>query len=205
MTTKRWGRQERNAAPAWLGGGRALELFRDALGTCRVQSPHPSPPDPRVQVQKYGEQKKLFISPGLLPEVPPRSELPKPEATASARVDSGESGWPCRQGGVSWLFSHCPPRSPLLKTIHLFPTATTAASNAPPVSQVRGSRREGGRPAPPPGASCEGRLMEDAVPQGPGATDKELVLGLGHLNNTYNFSVSVRSPLGPTCPPLPPR
>lgn len=83
--------------------------------------------DLKVQVQKYGEQKKLFISPGLLPEVPPRLELPKPEATASARVDS----------------------------------ATTAASNAPPVSQ------------------------------GPGATDKELVLGLGHLNNTYNFSFHV--------------
>ncbi|XP_051685262.1 protein GPR108 isoform X1 [Oryctolagus cuniculus] len=83
--------------------------------------------DLKVQVQKYGEQKKLFISPGLLPEVPPRSELPKPEATASARVDS----------------------------------ATTAASNTP------------------------------AVSQGPGAKDKELVLGLGHLNNTYNFSFHV--------------
>ncbi|XP_062034415.1 protein GPR108 [Lepus europaeus] len=83
--------------------------------------------DLKVQVQKYGEQKKLFISPGLLPEVPPRSELPKPEATASARVDS----------------------------------TTTAASNPP------------------------------AVSQGPGAKDKELVLGLGHLNNTYNFSFHV--------------
>lgn len=28
-------------------------------------------------------------------------------------------------------------------------------------------------------------------PQGPSGKDKELVLGLGHLNNSYNFSVSV--------------
>lgn len=41
-------------------------------------------------MRKYGEQKKLFISPGLLPEVPSEPVTPK--------VDSGESGWPCEQG-----------------------------------------------------------------------------------------------------------
>lgn len=34
-------------------------------------------------------------------------------------------------------------------------------------------------------------------PQGVSGKDQELVLGLGHLNNSYNFSVSVRGCLQP--------
>ncbi|XP_071066090.1 protein GPR108 isoform X2 [Dasypus novemcinctus] len=40
--------------------------------------------DLQVQVRKYGEQKKLFISPGLLPEAPP-----KPAHTATPKGDVG--------------------------------------------------------------------------------------------------------------------
>lgn len=47
---------------------------------------------PRVQVRKYGEQKKLFISPGLLPEAPSQPGLPKPAGV------SQESGGKC-----TWL------------------------------------------------------------------------------------------------------
>lgn len=52
-------------------------------GAVTQPSPHPFP---RVQVRKYGEQNKLFISPGLLPDVPSRLGLPKPESVP------GESG-----------------------------------------------------------------------------------------------------------------
>nr|XP_035922000.1 protein GPR108 isoform X2 [Halichoerus grypus] len=45
--------------------------------------------DLRVQVRKYGEQKKLFISPGLLPEVPSEPGPPKPELTVTPKVNSG--------------------------------------------------------------------------------------------------------------------
>ncbi|XP_030876095.1 protein GPR108 isoform X4 [Leptonychotes weddellii] len=45
--------------------------------------------DLRVQVRKYGEQKKLFISPGLLPEVPSKPGPPKPELTVTPKVNSG--------------------------------------------------------------------------------------------------------------------
>lgn len=38
-------------------------------------------------------------------------------------------------------------------------------------------------------------------PQGLSGKDKELVLGLGHLNNSYNFSVSVCERLQPHLPP----
>ncbi|XP_045847873.1 protein GPR108 isoform X1 [Meles meles] len=83
--------------------------------------------DLRVQVRKYGEQKKLFISPGLLPEVPSEPVTPK--------VDSGTTA------------------------------ALHKAKSKPTVSQ--------------------------GDQQGPSGKDKELVLGLGHLNNSYNFSFHV--------------
>uniref|UniRef100_A0A452U8S5 G protein-coupled receptor 108 n=1 Tax=Ursus maritimus TaxID=29073 RepID=A0A452U8S5_URSMA len=82
--------------------------------------------DLRVQVRKYGEQKKLFISPGLLPEVSSEPGPLKPELTVTPKVDSGESA----------------------------DTGTLS-------------------------------------PQGLSGKDKELVLGLGHLNNSYNFSFHV--------------
>eukprot|EP00069_Balaena_mysticetus_P012698 bmy_21815T0 len=43
--------------------------------------------DLQVQVRKYGEQKKLFISPGLLPEAPSEPELPKSEHRVTPKVD----------------------------------------------------------------------------------------------------------------------
>ncbi|XP_002761685.1 protein GPR108 isoform X2 [Callithrix jacchus] len=86
--------------------------------------------DLQVQVRKYGEQKKLFIFPGLLPDVPSEPGLPKPEPTVPHKVDSG----------------------------------TSAAS----------------KPKSTP-----------AVSQSPSGKDKELVLGLSHLNNSYNFSFHV--------------
>lgn len=87
--------------------------------------------DLQVQVRKYGEQKKLFIFPGLLPEVPSEPGLPKPQATVPRKVDGGG----------------------------------TAAASMP--------------------------KSTPAVPQGPSGKDKELVLGLSHLNNSYNFSFHV--------------
>lgn len=77
--------------------------------------------DLRVQVRKYGEQNKLFISPGLLPDVPSRLGLPMPESV--------------------------------------------------PVPSVATSK--------------------PADAQAPAVKDQELVLDLGHLNNTYNFSFHV--------------
>ncbi|XP_012501699.1 PREDICTED: protein GPR108 isoform X4 [Propithecus coquereli] len=86
--------------------------------------------DLQVQVRQYGGQKKLLISPGLLPEVPSEPGLPKPGPTVTPKVDSG--------------------------------TVTVNKAKSRP-----------------------------AVSQGPGEKDKELVLGLGHLNNSYNFSFHV--------------
>ncbi|XP_035921998.1 protein GPR108 isoform X1 [Halichoerus grypus] len=91
--------------------------------------------DLRVQVRKYGEQKKLFISPGLLPEVPSEPGPPKPELTVTPKVNSGTT------------------------------TALDKAKSKPTVFQ--------------------------GDQQGLSGKDKELVLGLGHLNNSYNFSFHV--------------
>ncbi|XP_029421152.1 protein GPR108 isoform X3 [Nannospalax galili] len=90
-------------------------------------APHPHP---SVQVRKYGEQKKLFISPGLLSEAPSPSNLAKPVPTGTPKVDSG-----------------------------------TSAVN-----------------------KDQEKL---AVTQEPSGMEKELVLGLGHLNDSYNFSFHV--------------
>ncbi|KAM5187796.1 protein GPR108 [Callospermophilus lateralis] len=84
----------------------------------------------QVQVRKYGEQKKLFISPGLLPEETSKPALPKPEPTVSPEADNGTS------------------------------TVNKAKAKL-------------------------------AVSQDPNGKDQELVLGLGHLNNSYNFSFHV--------------
>ncbi|XP_005332152.2 protein GPR108 isoform X2 [Ictidomys tridecemlineatus] len=84
----------------------------------------------QVQVRKYGEQKKLFISPGLLPEETSKPALPKPEPTVTPKADSGTS------------------------------TVNKAKAKL-------------------------------AVSQDPNGKDKELVLGLSHLNNSYNFSFHV--------------
>ncbi|XP_077716351.1 protein GPR108 isoform X1 [Canis aureus] len=91
--------------------------------------------DLRVQVRRYGDQKKLFISPGLLPEVPSEPGPPKPELTVTPKVGSG--------------------------TIAVL----SKAQSKPTVSQ--------------------------GDQQGLSGKDSELVLGLGHLNNSYNFSFHV--------------
>ncbi|XP_004688913.1 PREDICTED: protein GPR108 [Condylura cristata] len=91
--------------------------------------------DLRVQVRKYGAQKKLFIFPGLLPETPSEAELPKAAHTVTARVDSGTTMDPSK------------------------------AKSKPTVPQ--------------------------RDQQGSSGEDKELVLGLSHLNNSYNFSFHV--------------
>lgn len=51
-------------------------------------------------MRRYGDQKKLFISPGLLPEVPSEPGPPKPELTVTPKVGSGESGWAVGAGRV---------------------------------------------------------------------------------------------------------
>ncbi|XP_065729221.1 protein GPR108 isoform X1 [Phocoena phocoena] len=91
--------------------------------------------DLQVQVRKYGEQKKLFISPGLLPEAPSEPELPKSEHRVNPKVDGGTT------------------------------TAPDKAKLKPTGSQ--------------------------ADQQGIAGKDQDLVLGLGHLNNSYNFSFHV--------------
>ncbi|XP_058393989.1 protein GPR108 isoform X1 [Diceros bicornis minor] len=91
--------------------------------------------DLQVQVQRYGEQKKLFISPGLLPEAPPKPGLPKPEHMISPKVDSG--------------------------------TNTTLDKDKSKPTASQGDQQD-----------LSGQ-------------DKELILGLGHLNNSYNFSFHV--------------
>uniref|UniRef100_A0A8D1NKS8 GOST seven transmembrane domain-containing protein n=1 Tax=Sus scrofa TaxID=9823 RepID=A0A8D1NKS8_PIG len=91
--------------------------------------------DLQVQVRKYGEQKKLFISSGLLPEVPSKPGLPKSEHPDTPKVDGGTT------------------------------TAPDKAKATPTVSQ--------------------------GDQQGINGKDQELVLGLGHLNNSYNFSFHV--------------
>uniref|UniRef100_A0A9L0QYG2 G protein-coupled receptor 108 n=1 Tax=Equus caballus TaxID=9796 RepID=A0A9L0QYG2_HORSE len=94
--------------------------------------------DLKVQVRKYGEQKKLFISPGLLQEAPSKPGLPKPEHVVTPKVDSGTN------------------------------TTLDKDKSKPTVSQG------------------------DQQVQGLSGQDKELVMGLGHLNDSYNFSVMIR-------------
>ncbi|XP_057566212.1 protein GPR108 [Hippopotamus amphibius kiboko] len=91
--------------------------------------------DLQVQVRKYGEHKKLFVSPGLLPEAPSEPELPKAEHRVTPKVDGA---------------------------------TTTVPSKAK--SKPTGSQGD---------------------QQGIGGQDQELVLGLGHLNDSYNFSFHV--------------
>uniref|UniRef100_A0A8C5LK78 G protein-coupled receptor 108 n=1 Tax=Jaculus jaculus TaxID=51337 RepID=A0A8C5LK78_JACJA len=111
--------------------------------------------DLQVQVKKYGEQKELFISPGLLPEVPSKPGLPKPEPTDIPKVDSGESSWLSR-----WDLSRVP------------------------CSGKKGCWHRGwGAPK----ASSQGA----SALQVPSGKDKEMVLGLNHFNDSYNFSFHV--------------
>ncbi|XP_039734461.1 protein GPR108 isoform X2 [Pteropus medius] len=88
--------------------------------------------DLQVQVRKYGEQEKLFISSGLLPETPSEPGLPKPEHMVTPKKNNGTT------------------------------TVPNKAKSKPAGSQ----------------GDQQGK-------------DQELVLGLGHRNNSYNFSFHV--------------
>ncbi|XP_007115820.2 protein GPR108 isoform X1 [Physeter macrocephalus] len=109
--------------PLWKNSSNLLVLF--LINTKDLQ----------VQVRKYGEQKKLFISPGLLPEAPSEPELPKSEHRVTPKVDGG-------------------------------------TTTAPDKAKVKPTGSQGDQ-------------------QGIGGKDQDLVLGLGHLNNSYNFSFHV--------------
>uniref|UniRef100_A0A8C0X8E2 GOST seven transmembrane domain-containing protein n=1 Tax=Castor canadensis TaxID=51338 RepID=A0A8C0X8E2_CASCN len=117
----------------------------------------------QVQVRKYGEQKKLFISSGLLPEAPTKSGLPEPEPTGTPKVDS---------------------------VTHLSPAGSSTVIKAKSaVPQVWGAEWEGERVTPGNlGFPADGWPLS---PQDPSGNDKELVLDLGHLNDSYNFSFHV--------------
>ncbi|XP_058918627.1 protein GPR108 isoform X5 [Kogia breviceps] len=109
--------------PLWKNSSNLLVLF--LIDTKDLQ----------VQVRKYGEQKKLFISPGLLPEAPSEPELPESEHRVTPKLDGG-------------------------------------TTTAPDKAKVKPTGSRGDQ-------------------QGIGGKDQDLVLGLGHLNNTYNFSFHV--------------
>ncbi|KAM5230278.1 protein GPR108-like isoform 2-T2 [Hipposideros larvatus] len=120
---KREWTQDPNDCPLQKNSSNLLVLF--LINTNHLQ----------VQVRKYGEQKKLFISPGLFPKMPSEPGLPKPEHTVTPKNDSGTT------------------------------TALDKVKAKPAASQ---------------GA------QQDLTGQ-----DKELVLGLGHHNTSYNFSFHV--------------
>ncbi|KAL1782880.1 GPR108 isoform X1 [Sigmodon hispidus] len=109
--------------------------------------------DLQVQVRKYGEQRKLFISPGLLPDAPTQSEVPKPDTpkenneTSATKEDQAKSGTPQVSGGKTTPGVH--------------------------------------------GHSTEGQPQRQLPTQDPSGKEKDLVLGLGHLNDSYNFSFHV--------------
>lgn len=176
-----------------------------------ASSPHLTS-SPRVQVRKYGEQKKLFISPGLLPEVPSKPGLPKSEHPDTPKVDGGESGWlSVGREGRGWPgLLHAYPIPIVRPFVHLQIHPPVPSRDHHCARQGQGNThsvprrpaglgkpwQEGGRHTPG-GDGCSMEVL--CSPQGINGKDQELVLGLGHLNNSYNFSVSV-----PGCPqPLP--
>ncbi|XP_076415051.1 protein GPR108-like [Peromyscus maniculatus bairdii] len=112
--------------------------------------------DLQVQVRKYGEQRKLFISPGLLPDAPAPSGIPKPEPAGTPKENSENSAVKEDQ----------------------------AKPGAPPVS---GEKTIPGAP----GHSTEGQPQRQLPTRDPGRKEEDLVLGLGHLNDSYNFSFHV--------------
>ncbi|OBS78297.1 hypothetical protein A6R68_19307 [Neotoma lepida] len=113
-----------------------------------------SSPYPRVQVRKYGEQRKLFISPGLLPDAPALSGVPKPEPASTPKENSETS-------------------------------AVKEGQAKPGAPQVSGEKTIPGVH----GHSTEGQPRRQLPTRDPSGKEKELVLGLGHLNDSYNFSV----------------
>lgn len=118
--------------------------------------------DLQVQVRKYGEQ-KLFISPGLLPEAPSQSGPPKPDPTGTPKDNH---------------------------VIHPSPTKMSAVKEDQAkimVPQVSGDK------ALPAGHrhSSDGQPQSQPPTRGPSGKEKELVLGLGHLNDSYNFSFHI--------------
>ncbi|KAL6074569.1 hypothetical protein STEG23_004444 [Scotinomys teguina] len=126
--------------------------------------------DLQVQVRKYGEQRKLFISPGLLPEVPAPSGIPKPEPAGTPKENSGKSG------GLGRAALDIPHTS-----------AVKEDQAKPGALQVSGEKTILGVN----GHSTEGQPQRQLSTWDPSGKEKDLVLGLGHLNDSYNFSFHV--------------
>ncbi|CAO2640987.1 Protein GPR108 [Lemmus lemmus] len=112
--------------------------------------------DLQVKVRKFGEQRKLLISPGLLSDAPAQSTLLKSEPadtpkgsseTSAAKEDQAKPGAPHVSGEKT------------IPGVH--------------------------------GHSTKGQLQGHLPTQDPIAKETELVLGLGHLNDSYNFSFHV--------------
>lgn len=182
-----------------------------------VHDPGLQPPGltPGYRCGSMGSRRSCSSLLGSSPKCPPNQSPPKWTAVSQAGRVSRDSGRPglcaCPRLPV-FLLSFCPCVSEL---IYLPPVGTTAAFDKaklkPTVSQgdqqVRRSqgRREEGlflfrgwpRETQAVGPTDAGPLS----PQGLSGKDKELVLGLGHLNNSYNFSVSVCEHLRPHLPP----
>ncbi|KAK7798968.1 hypothetical protein U0070_014599 [Myodes glareolus] len=119
--------------------------------------------DLQVKVLKFGEQRKLLISPGLLSDAPAQSSLLKSEPADTPKGSSVTSPSPTETSAVK---------------------EDEAKPGAPHVS---------GEKTPPGvhGHSTEGQPQRHLPTQDPSGKETELVLGLGHLNDSYNFSFHV--------------
>ncbi|XP_041524941.1 protein GPR108 isoform X2 [Microtus oregoni] len=112
--------------------------------------------DLQVKVLKFGEQRKLLISPGLLSDAPAQSSLLKSEPADTPKGSSETSA--VKEGQVK-------PGAP-----HVSGEKTTPGVH---------------------GHSTEGQPQRHPPTQDLGGKETELVLGLGHLNDSYNFSFHV--------------
>ncbi|XP_026633805.1 protein GPR108 isoform X1 [Microtus ochrogaster] len=112
--------------------------------------------DLQVKVLKFGEQRKLLISPGLLSDAPAQSSLLKSEPADTPKGSSETSA--VKEGQAK-------PGAP-----HVSGEKTTPGVH---------------------GHSTEGQPQRHPPTQDPGGKEAELVLGLGHLNDSYNFSFHV--------------
>ncbi|XP_049981199.1 protein GPR108 isoform X1 [Alexandromys fortis] len=112
--------------------------------------------DLQVKVLKFGEQRKLLISPGLLSDAPAQSSLLKSEPADTPKGSNETSA--VKEGQAK-------PEAP-----HVSGEKTTPGVH---------------------GHSTEGQPQKHPPTQDPDGKETELVLGLGHLNDSYNFSFHV--------------
>lgn len=132
----------------------------ESLSTAGMPDLSLQPPHiiPRVQVRKYGEQKKLFISAGLLPESPSEPGLPKSEHMVTPKVDHGESGW---EEWVGRGAPHIPPSFCCLSISDLacFPSRDHCCTRQGQVETHRVTRGQAGM-------GSQGRKEEGPAPIG---------------------------------------